>query len=210
MQRPTRPRKTPTRSEAPAPGTRERVLEVTRALIAERGNAAISLVEVAASAGLSRQALYLLFGSRAGLLLALVEQLDAASDIPNRLAAIRQGLPAAEALEPYLRNWFEYLPVVLPVARALQAAATTGDADARAAWDSRMQKLRDGFLQMAKGLKAAGRLQDGWSGEAAGEWMFAQTHVDMWQHLVVEAGWRPRDAVARIVSGLRATLLVPG
>jgi hypothetical protein len=40
--------------------------------------------------------------------------------------------------------------------------------------------------------------------------MFAQTHVDMWQHLVVEGGWRPQAVVARIVSGPRATLVVPG
>jgi AcrR family transcriptional regulator len=185
------------------------VLQVTRAMIAKRGNAAISLVDVAAEAGLSRQALYLLFGSRSGLLLALVDQLDDASEVPRRLAALRQDLPAAEAFEPYLRAWFDYLPVVLPVARALLAAATTGDADARRAWDSRMQKLRGGFLQLAKGLKAAGLLRDGWTAEAAADWIFTQSHVDVWQHLVVESSWKPQTAVARIVGGLRDTLLRP-
>ena len=195
---------------APEPGTRERVLQVTRALIAKRGNAAISLVEVAAEAGLSRQSLYLLFGSRSGLLLALVDQLDDASEVPRRLAALRQELPAADAFEPYLRAWFEYLPVVLPVARALLAAAAHGDVDARRAWDSRMQKLRGGFLQLAKGLKAASLLRDGWTAESAADWIFAHTHVDVWQHLVVESGWKPQTAVTRIVGELRNTLLRPG
>jgi AcrR family transcriptional regulator len=194
---------------ATEPGTRERVLQLTRAMIAKRGNAAISLVDVAAEAGLSRQALYLLFGSRSGLLLALVDHLDDASEVPRRLAALRQDLPAADAFEPYLRAWFDYLPAVLPVARALLAAAASGDADARRAWDSRMQKLRGGFLQLAKGLKAAGLLRDGWTAEAAADWIFTQTHVDVWQHLVVESGWKPQTAVARIVGGLRDTLLRP-
>jgi len=204
------PRRKATPPAAAEPGTRERVLQVTRAMISRRGNAAISLVDVAAEAGLSRQALYLLFGNRSGLLLALVDQLDDASEVPLRLAALRQDLPAADALEPYIRAWFEYLPVVLPVARALLAAAATGDADARRAWDSRMQMLRGGFLQLTKGLKSAGLLRDGWTAEAAADWIFTHTHVDVWQHLVVESGWKPQTAVARIVSGLRDTLLKPG
>lgn len=186
------------------------MLQVARAMIGRRGNAAISLVDVAAEAGLSRQALYLLFGSRSGLLLAVVDDLDDTSQLPSRLAALRQGLPAAESFEPYLRTWFEYIPVVLPVARALLAAAATGDADAHRAWDSRMQKLRGGYLQLAKGLKSAGLLREGWTAEAAADWIFAQTHVDVWQHLVVESGWKPQTAVARIVGGLRDTLLKPG
>jgi AcrR family transcriptional regulator len=203
------------RPAAPAPpstpeaGTRARVLQVARTMIARRGNAAISLVDVAAEAGLSRQALYLLFGSRSGLLLAVVDDLDDSSQLPSRLAALRLGLPAQDSFEPYLRTWFEYIPVVLPVARALLAAAATGDVDAQHAWDSRMQKLRGGYLQLAKGLKAAGLLREGWTVEAAADWIFAQTHVDLWQHLVVESGWKPPTAVSRIVTGLRETLLKP-
>jgi AcrR family transcriptional regulator len=203
------PRRKAAPPAAPEAGTRERVLQLTLALIAKRGNAAISLVEVAAEAGLSRQALYLLFGSRSGLLLAVVDHLDGSSELPRRLAALRQDLPASEAFEPYLRAWFEYLPVVLPVARALLAASANGDADARRAWDSRMHKLRGGYVQLAKGLKAAGQLRDGWSPEAAADWIFALTHVDVWQHLVVESGWKPQSAVARILGSLRDTLLKP-
>lgn len=203
------PRRKTAAAATPEAGTRDRVLQVARAMIATRGNAAISLVDVAAEAGLSRQALYLLFGSRSGLLLAVVDQLDDSSAVPSRLAALRQGLPAAESFEPYLRTWFEYIPVVLPVARALLAAAATGDADAHRAWDSRMQKLRGGFLQLAKGLKAAGALRSGWTPEAAADWIFVHTHVDVWQHLVVESGWKPQTAVARILGSLRDTLLEP-
>lgn len=193
---------------AAPPSTRERVLELTLELIRQRGSAAVSLVEVAAAAGLSRQMLYVMFGSRAGLLMALVDHLDERSSGPRRLAALREALPPLDAFEPYLRAWFDYLPVVLPVARALAAAATTGDTDAADAWHSRMDKLRAGFTQLTRAFEAAGLLQSGWTAEAAAEWMLALTHVDLWQHLVVEAGWPPAVHVQRVIATLRQTLLM--
>jgi predicted NBD/HSP70 family sugar kinase len=109
-----------------------------------------------------------------------------------------------------VRAWFDYLPEVFPVARALVAAARAGDADAQAAWDSRAKLLRSGFLQMTRALNAAGALRPEWTPATAAEWLFSQTHVDAWQHLVVEARWKPKEAVDRIVATLRRTLLVDG
>lgn len=196
---------------AEAPDTRSRVLELAWNLIATRGDAAISLVDLAREAGLSRQTLYLLFGSRAGLLLAMVEHMDLRSNAGARLAAARQAAGAPEqAFEAYVRTWLDYLPRVLPVARALAAAATAGDAEARAAIDSRMAMLRAGFLQLTRALHQAGRLRAGWTPAAAADWLFATTHADTWQHLVVEAGWKPREATDRVVAALRETLLVRG
>lgn len=193
-----------------APDTRSRILECAWALIAARGDAALSLVDVAREAGVSRQTLYLLFGSRAGLLLALVEHMDARSNTMPRLFEARRAVGPDEAFEPYVRTWFEYLPKVFPVARALAAAAASGDAEARAAFDSRMKMLRGGFLQMTRALHEAGALRPGWTPATAADWLFGMTHVDMWQHLVVESGWKPREAIDRVVAALRETLLVRG
>ena len=199
------------RPRAPVPaaaapqGTRERVLRAAQALIRQRGHANFSLVELAAETGLSRQTLYLLFGTRAGLLMALVDELDANSTGPAQLAALRE--QGVRDFEPYVRAWLDYLPVVLPVARALASAAATGDDDARAAWHSRLAKLRHGFTQMARALQADGRLRAGWTVAQAAEWMLALTHIDLWQHLVVEAGWKPADHVERVVDTLRKTLV---
>jgi len=199
--------KPPRTEAAEPPDTRQRVLLVARDMITKRGNAEISLVDLAAQAGLSRQTLYLLFGSRAGLLLAMVDHIDQTSAGPRQLATVRQGLAPGDAFEPYLRAWFDYLPVVFPIARALSAAATAGDEDARVAWKSRMDKLRGGFVQMTKGLRSAGLLADGWTPEAAADWVYAMTHVDTWQHLVVDSHWKPNTAVDRIVATLRQALI---
>lgn len=199
------PRRASSASSPEPTDTRGRVLAVAQEMIRERGNAAISLVEVASRAGLSRQSLYLLFGNRAGLLMALVDHLDSSNAGPGTLARARQ--ERGRDFEPYVRAWFEYLPVVLPVARALSAAAAAGDDDALQAWQSRLGKLRQGFSQFTRALHSAGLLRPGWTDETAADWLLALTHVDMWQHLVVESGWKPSAYIDRIVATLRLTLL---
>lgn len=195
---------------APPLDTRHRILQLAWERVAALGDTSLSLVDLAREAAVSRQTLYLLFGSRAGLLLAMVEHRDARSAVVPRLAQARQSMTVDDAFEPYVRAWFEYLPEVFPVARALVAAARLGDLDAQAAWDSRAKLLRGGFLQMTRKLHDAGALRPGWTAAAAADWLFGMTHVDTWQHLVVEAHWKPKDAVDRIVATLRETLLVAG
>jgi AcrR family transcriptional regulator len=208
MQKASRPRRA---QAAGAPlDTRSRILELAWQRIAAQGDAAISLVDLAREAGVSRQTLYLQFGSRAGLLQAMVDYRDAQSTVVPRLARARETMTPREAFEPYVRAWFEYLPQVFPVARALASAIDAGDLDAHAAWESRMKKLRGGFLQMTRALHEAGALRAGWTAATAADWMFNLTHVDTWQHLVVEAHWKPKEAVDRIVATLRETLLADG
>ncbi len=189
-----------------ASDARTRLLETAWRLIGERQDAAIPLLEIARAAGVSRQTVYDCFGNRAGLLLAMVEHRDATS---RELAAVRRTRleqPTDGLLEPLVRNWFRYLPVIFPVAHALQAAAAR-DADARAAWESRMQLLRNGLLAAMRRLHADRRLAPGWTPEAASDWCYHLVHIDTWQHLVVELGWRPAEVVRRTVATLRAVLI---
>jgi hypothetical protein len=34
-------------------------------------------------------------------------------------------------------------------------------------------------------------------------------HMDAWQHLVVEMGWKPQEVVQRTLATLRAVLMTP-
>ena len=187
---------------------RTRILETAWRLIGERQDASVSLLEIAREAGVSRQTVYVNFGSRAGLLLAMVEHRDATSPELDRMKRSRLDQPADELLEAVVRNWFKYVPVVFKVAYALQAAATT-DEDARQALDSRMQLLRDGLLTVMQRLQSDGRLARGWSAETAADWCYHLVHLDTWQHLVIERGWKPADVVQRTVTTLRAVLIRP-
>jgi AcrR family transcriptional regulator len=190
------------------PDARTRILEAAWRLIGDRQDAAVSLLEIAQEAGVSRQTVYVNFGSRAGLLLAMVDHRDASSAELARLKRTRQDMPPDEALEPFIRAWFAYVPVVFKVSRALSSAATADEA-AHAAWQSRMALVQGGLLALMRGLKAQGRLATDWTPEAAADWSYHQMHIDTWQHLVVERYWKPADVVQRTVTSLKQALLLP-
>lgn len=190
-----------------SPDVRTRILETAWRLISERNDASVTLVDIAREAGVSRQTLYVNFGSRAGLFTAMVDHRDETS---AGLAAMKRTpaeLSPDQALETYVRAWFGYVPEIFPVARAL-VAARGSDEDARTTWDSRMELLRGGLLRLMKALRSEGRLQPGWTTESATDWCLHLIHVDTWQHLVVERGWKPADLVQKVLLSLRRSVLV--
>jgi AcrR family transcriptional regulator len=177
-----------------ASAVRTRILEAAWQLIDRRGSADVSLLDIGRAAGVSRQTVYVNFGNRAGLLLAMVEYRDATSPELTRLKQPRPGISADELLESTVRGWFKYLSVIFKVANALSAAAAT-DPDARKAFDSRMQLLRGGLLA------------HGWSPQSAADWSYNLLHIDTWQHLVIDCQWRPQDLVQRALLTLKTVLL---
>lgn len=190
------------------PGTRSRILETAWALVRERGANAVTVAEIAASAGVTRQLIYVHFESRAGLLVAMARHHDVRSGFRDRLAATRS-LPPVEALEAHLRTWFAYIPNILPVARALEAAATTGDEGA-SAWRDRMDDLRRATEHAVRRVATDGRLAPGWTVEAAADWVWARSHLTVWQHLVEERGWNPAHCAEHCVRSILAEVVTAG
>ena len=184
-----------------------RVLETAWEMIAEHGDTSITLVDVAKRAGVSRQTVYVNFGSRAGLLRAMFEYKDENSAELARLKTKRPDATPEQMLVGVVRAWFSYIPMVFKVARALSAAGET-DLDARAAIDSRWQVLRAGFLVTTTALYHAGKLAPQWTPETAADWFYHLAHIDTWQHLVIERGWSPDKVVDQTIESLRGTLSV--
>lgn len=130
---------------------------------------------------------------------------DKESGFAGRVAATRE-LPSAEGLEGLLRAWLRYVPEILPVARALEAAEITGD-EGGAAWRDRMGSLREVFRIAVGRVERDGRLARGWTAETAADWIWARSHLEGWQHLVVERGWSPEDYEERVVRSVLAEVL---
>jgi AcrR family transcriptional regulator len=185
--------------------TRLRILDTAWALIRERGIDQVTVAEIAEAARVSRQLVYVHFANRAGLLVAVARHHDASSGFVERVAATRK-LPPVDGLEALLREWLGYLPTILPVARALEAAAATGD-EGGSAWRDRMDDLREAFRVGFDRVHQAGRLAGGWTVPAATDWVWARSHLTTWQHLVGERGWPPGDYTERTVRSILAEVV---
>jgi AcrR family transcriptional regulator len=186
--------------------TRSRILEAAWGLVGERRTTVgVTVAEVAASAGVSRQLVYFHFENRAGLMAAMARHHDVESGFAGRVAAC-EALPPAEGIEALLRVWFGYVPEILPVARALEAAEITGE-EGGAAWRDRMDSLREVFRRAVERLDRKGGLGRGWTVVSAADWIWARGHLETWQHLVVERGWTPEEFVDRTVRSILAEVL---
>lgn len=190
-----------------ARATRTRLLDAAWELSVDKGVAALTLAEVGARAGVSRQAVYLHFRNRASLLVEMSRRVDATSGFVERFGSARR-LPAREAFRAVLAEWFEHLPAVLGVLRALEAAATTGD-DGGEAYLQRMAEWRRALGIVVIGLDRDAALLPGWDVESATDWVWTQVHPATYHHLVVERGWTPALAATRVVAALESMLLRP-
>ncbi len=168
--------------------TRSKILDVTlRRLMEGHG---VSMQEIAAAAGVTRQTVHFHFSSRAGLLTAAARYIDAQSRVGERMAAALDAPTARQALEATLRVWFDQVPRILPVARALQAGAE-GDDDAATAWWDRMDALRAVFRRVVQRLADDCELDEQWSIDDATDLLWSSNHPLIWDLLVGHRNWEP-------------------
>jgi AcrR family transcriptional regulator len=167
----------------PGDDTRTRILETAWQLVREQETADVTLAAIAAAAGVSRQLVYFHFTNRAGLLTAMARRRDEASGFAAAVVDARAMDPAT-GFEHLLRGWCAYVPEILPVARALEAALVTGD-DGGTAWRDRMDELH----QIVRAAVARLPLADGWTPDTAADWAWSRIQPTTWQHLVSERGW---------------------
>jgi AcrR family transcriptional regulator len=183
-----------------ADATRTRILDTAWRLARERGLAAVTVAQIAAAAGVSRQLIYVHFSSRAGLLVAMTRHQDARTGFRTRAWATRELEPVA-ALEALVRAWLDYVPEILAVAQELEAALLTG-AEAAAAWRDRMGELREAFRVAVERLAGVGALAPGWRVDAAADWIWARCQPSGRVHLVGERGWNEADYVRRTTASI--------
>ena len=190
------------------PGTRERLLDAAWEIVAERGVDASTLAEIAALAGVSRQAVYLHFGNRASLLSAMAERVDHTSGFRSKLASAR-ARPPVDAFLSLLEAWFSYLPSILPVALALEASWLSGG-DGRDAYRERMDDWHGGLRLAVGRLHDSGQLVEEWDVDTAADWVWATIHPTHYHHLTAERGWSARATRQRLIATLRGQLIAPG
>jgi AcrR family transcriptional regulator len=179
------------------PDTRTRILDCTWNLL-ESGDKKVRMSDIAKAAGISRQALYLHFPTRAELLVATTRHIDSVKKVDERLAESRAASNGRDRLRAFIRAWGGYIPEIHGMSVALRAMRDS-DAEAAAAWDERMQAVRHGCKAAVRALAADGDLKPPLNEEAATDLLWMILSVENWERLVRECNWSQERYIKIIV-----------
>ena len=170
--------------------TRATILETAWNLMAEQRRLDVGMAEIAAAAGVTRQTLFLAFGNRAGVLVAMARHQDTRGDHVLRMRQIAASGADMAALHAFVDAWLDYLPIVYPVAIQLETSSLS-DADANAAWQDRIfsQGVRMGLDRILGQIVAQrGQGTDDDPSRLADACLTLLV-PSAWRYLVVERGW---------------------
>jgi AcrR family transcriptional regulator len=192
-------------SRRPRPA-RISILEAARRLFEDKDFMSVTLEEVARAAGVSRQALYINFGSRAGLLAALVVYVDEIGGLQAKIANVLDSPTALSALEALVDFRARYTPSIYRLAIHVDAARRF-DADAEASWQDRMKYRYANSRAIAHRLAAEGVLAARWTEEDAADLIWSMTSIRTYEELVIDRGWSLNRYRQRIKAILVGTLV---
>ncbi len=170
------------------PDTRTRILQTTLDLLENGQGKKVRMADIAKQAGISRQALYLHFATRAELLIATTFYLDELKGSEARLAASRSATNGLDRLDAYIEAWGSYIPEIYGMAKAILAMSDSDEAAAQA-WAQRMQDMREGCEAAINALQADGNLSPRHTAKQASDLLWTLLSVRNWEQLTQECGW---------------------
>jgi len=187
------------------PGTHERLLRAAWELALEQGPS-LRLADIAARAGVSRQAVYLHFGDRARLLLELLAWADHAFKLGDLLARVTEAPSGVEALQRMVEVHAAYSPRIDALVGILEAHQYQDPAVAAALRD-RLDFRRAAHRAVIARIAAEGDLASGWTVDAAADLFFAATLPAPWRELTGARGWSAKQYAERMSQLLRRALI---
>ncbi len=153
-----------------------------------RGEAGVTMGEIAKRAKISRQALYLHFADRAELLEALGRYVDDKRGLASQVQKIIEAPSGRAAVRRMVALQASQNPSIWAVALAFEAARRT-DAAAQRAWQERQTKRLSTCRRVVERLQLDGELRAGLTVEEATDLLYAITSLRMWEDLVLGRGW---------------------
>lgn len=165
----------------------------------------VRIADIAKKAGVSRRSVYVHFGSRTGLLVAMVQHFDAGGILDRLVQQVFDAPTSLDALDALAHLHAEYSPVAYPVASVLMMGRHRDEA-LRAAWDDRMEARRDVYASVVQWLERDGLLSPEWAIEAATDMVWALTSWQLWEQLVVDQGWSKERYAHYLRTALRRVI----
>jgi AcrR family transcriptional regulator len=185
--------------------TRLAILAAARRLLEERGYFGVGLEDIAADAGVSRQAIYLHFGSKANLLLELARHIDESQGLPALIGQFRTAPTSLEAMDRLIHVLATYGPKVLRIALVMDGARQSDD-DALAAWRDRMMSRLGGMRWVIEWIHRDGLLAPRWTVEDAAEWWWALSSPQVQELLTEVRSWSAPQYELAMRRSVRAAL----
>lgn len=186
--------------------TRVRILEAAWQLVEKKRGHGVRMSDIAKAAGISRQALYLHFASRAELLVATTRHVDQVRGLHERNSRWRAASGGVELLRTYVEFWGHYVPEIYGLGKALLAVYETDEA-AATAWDDRMTSLRRGCHRTVEALYHDGLLSAEWTRDEATDLFWTMLSVRNWEQLTIGCGWSTEEYIKRMQVLLERTLV---
>lgn len=161
---------------------------------------------MAEAAGVSRQTVYDRFGSKAGLMTAMVTRSEELAGLPEHLQDVRSRTDGLEMLRAFLDTVAAVEPLVYPQSRMVYAARLE-DRTAAELWNWRMTSRLAGLRMVFERLQAERRLRAGIRSDQAADVAWALTSPHQYEALVIERGWSIRRYRAHLEAAITALLL---
>ena len=180
--------------------TRAAILDSARSLFEEHGYFGVGLEAVAAAAGISRQAIYLHFESKADLLRALHERVNE-QDVAPAFEKVWAADTAEAALDAWIDATAEAVPKFIGLANTLNAARRS-DSDAEETWQAPADGQYAQCVRLAARLKQERKLAPRVTVADAADILWCQTSIGAFESLVVDRAW----PIARWVRWQKRTL----
>jgi AcrR family transcriptional regulator len=185
--------------------SRTQILDAAMALVIKRGEAGVTMAEIAKAAHVSRQAVYLNFADRGDLLLALVRHVDAKRGLERELQKIGAAPTGLTALREMVSLQARMNPGVWAIARAMEAVRRTDEAVERS-WQDRLAQRLEGCRAIVARLAREGLLRKDLPANAAADILWTVTSLRTWEDLVLQRRWTGEQYEERIYRLLQDTL----
>jgi AcrR family transcriptional regulator len=154
----------------------------------QRVKGPISMGAIAKEAGLSRQALYLIFEDKADLFIGLLRYVDGRRGLVEELAKIRDAPTGVDALLAIVDLQARLNPGYKPIVDAFEVLRRQ-DPAAEKAWRDRLDHRLAGARVVAERIAAEGRLRPGLAHAVAADLIWTLTSMATWDDLVARRGW---------------------
>lgn len=185
--------------------TKTRILETTWKVLETRIDKN-RMSDIATAVGISRQALYLHYPTRAELLIATTKHIDKVKKVNQRLELSRAAGSGIERLHFFIKAWGGYIPEIHGISVALRNMRENDKAAAEA-WDERMQAVRHGCQAAVRAIEKDGKLKSDLSEQVATDILWTLLTVENWERLVLDCTWSQSEYEVMMIKLAEAGLL---